>query len=239
MEELEIIHKDPWFVGINKPSGLLVHRSALDSRERRFALQMLRDQLGEQVYPLHRLDKPTSGVLLFGLTPEAAAKGAALFEGRELKKRYLALVRGYIEESGVVDHPLKPVKDKLLKNSEGGLPLQALTRYGCLGKVELPIAVDKFPTSRYSLVELMPETGRRHQLRRHMKHLGHPIVGDTTYGKRSHNHFFRDHYGCGRLLLAAVELSFVHPFTGEPLSLTARPGECFEGILGRLGLTAE
>ena len=223
-------------VAINKPPGLLVHRTAIDRHESRFALQLLRDQLGQRVYTIHRLDKPTSGLLLFGRNSEAAAHVARQFAQRRVDKHYLAVVRGYCPEQGTVDHPLRDKADSVGRGSDGERPARdAQTQFKRLATVELPYAVDRYPSSRYSLVSLKPLTGRRHQLRRHMKHLGHPIIGDAKHGKGVHNRFFNLRFGCGRLLLACTGLAFDHPVSGERVELSASPGDDFRRLLHALG----
>lgn len=198
--KLTLLYQDEWLVAVNKPSGLLVHRSWLDKGETRFAMQMTRDLIGgRHVYPVHRLDRPTSGVLLFALDPVIARALTEAFTQRQVHKEYLALVRGWAPEQGVIDYPLKEQLDKIADAmSNPDRPAQdAVTTFRRLHKVELPHAVSKkHPTSRYSLVRLFPKTGRKHQLRRHMDHLFHPIVGDTTHGDGRHNRFFREHFGC-------------------------------------------
>ncbi len=210
---LEIIYQDNDLVAIHKPSGLLVHRSHIDPHDNKNAMHLLRDQLGQWVYPVHRLDKPTSGVLLFALSAEIARSMCEQFEAGEVNKIYQAVVRGYLFESCVIDHPLKSIADfkqhkKTLSQVEAK---ESITEFRCLAKMELPVCIDKYPTSRYSLVELNPKTGRKHQLRRHMKHISHPIIGDPKYGKSKHNNFFVQMFACRRLLLAATDLEFVHP----------------------------
>lgn len=234
-ESPEIIWQDDSFVAVNKPAGLLVHRSPLDPREERFALQLVRDRLGRRVYPVHRLDRPTSGVLLFALSPEGAQQLAAAFAERGVEKRYLAVVRGVVPEEGVVDHPLADLPDRYLSSRQDGEERGAVTGYRRLASAELPVAVGRYPTSRYSLVAAFPRTGRRHQLRRHFKHLCHPIIGDTNYGEGRHNRFFREELGCARLLLHAVELTFPHPSTGGEVTVTAPPGGAFASLIDRLG----
>jgi tRNA pseudouridine65 synthase len=240
-ERLEILYRDAWLVAVNKPSGLLVHRSWIDKDETRFALQMVRDQIGQYVYPVHRLDKPTSGVLLFALDSETAKRIGEAFEAGEVHKEYLAVVRGYTDEAGCIDYPLKEILDKMTDaKARRDKPAQeAVTAYERLATVELPLPVGRYETARYSLVKLRPETGRKHQLRRHMKHLLHPIIGDTKYGRTEHNNLFREHLECRRLLLASTAMELTHPVTGEPLRINASPGEAFEAILRRFGWPAE
>lgn len=221
--QLPIIYQDEYLVAIDKPSGLLVHRSRLASDAKQFAMQMLRDQLGQHVFPVHRLDRPTSGVLLFALDSETARLVTEQFAERQLDKTYHAVVRGYVPEAGHIDYALKEELDKIAdKDARDDKEAQpAVTDYQCLQQIELPFKVSKkHDTSRYSLVKLMPKTGRKHQLRRHMSHIRHPIIGDTRHGEGRHNRFFREHFDSHRLLLAATELKLSHPYTGEPLTLS-------------------
>lgn len=228
---LDILYQDDHLVAINKPSGLLVHRSPIDASETRFAIQLTRDQIGQRVYPAHRLDKPTSGVLLFALNSETAGVLGEQFRNRSVTKTYLAVVRGHAEAEGHIDHALREQLDKVAGMAADSEPVkeakEALTDYRCLLQTELPYPVGRYPTARYSLVELKPKTGRKHQLRRHMKHIFHPIVGDTTHGDGRHNQFFREHYKCHRLLLHARSLQVVHPHTGEMLTIYAPLPEDF------------
>jgi tRNA pseudouridine65 synthase len=235
--ELEILYQDEFLVAINKPSGLLVHRSWLDSNETEFALQKLRNQIGQYVYPVHRLDKPTSGVLLFALDKESAHKMMMKFSDHDMHKRYLAVVRGHLGE-GELDYALKVVLDKISdKNVKQDKPAQsAVTKYRCLAQTTVPIAVRPYDSSRYSLMELTPKTGRKHQLRRHMKHLRHPIIGDTSHGDGHHNVMFRDNFSNNRLLLHAAYLSFKHPHTDLFIEINATIDETFTSILKAIKL---
>ncbi|RNC71732.1 MAG: tRNA pseudouridine(65) synthase TruC [Desulfuromonadales bacterium] len=234
---MEIIYRDESLVAVNKPSGLLVHRSPIDRHETRFALQEVRDLLGQRVFPVHRLDKPTSGVLVFGLSPSAARHLADAFEAGRVAKTYLAVVRGVTDDEGIVDHPLVEEPDRMGKGSVLSAPplRSAVTGYRRLASVELPFEVGRYATSRYSLVLALPQSGRRHQIRRHLKHLFHPIIGDTKYGEGRHNRFFRKELGCDRLLLHAVELTLPHPATGLPLTITAPLDAPFAALLERFG----
>lgn len=201
LDPLRILHLDAALVAIDKPAGLLVHPSALDAHEERTALQLLRDQLGERLWPLHRLDKATSGVLLFARSADAARHWGAAFEAGQVRKRYLALVRGWPPAQGEIDQPL--ARDPELP-SAGQPRLQALTRYTRLACFEWPFSVDgRHPTSRYALMAVEPITGRRHQIRRHFKHIAHPLVGDSTHGKGAHNRAVAAWLGTSRLWLHA------------------------------------
>lgn len=230
MQHLPIIFQDEHLVIIDKPAGLLVHRTALARGERWFAMQMLRDQIGQHVFPIHRLDRPTSGLLVFALNADIARLMGEQLASREVQKTYHAVVRGYLPAEGRVDYPLKEeldaVADRLAQQDKDAQ--EAITDYRTLKQIELPVAVSKkHATSRYSLVELTPKTGRKHQLRRHMAHLRHPIIGDTNHGDGRHNRFFREHFDCHRLLLAATGLRFQHPVTGQTVPLEIDLPEVF------------
>lgn len=229
---LPILYQDNDLIAIHKPAGLLVHKSPIDKYETHYAMQILRDQIGQWVYPLHRLDRPTSGVLLFGLSREVAQMMGQQFEQHQIQKTYQAIVRGYIAESGIIDHPIKPTADFKSDKKRFAMkePQEAVTEFSRLGTLEVPYCVDQFSTSRYSLVELSPKTGRKHQLRKHLKHLSHPIIGDPKYGKSRHNNFFKEHFDCHRLLLAATELHFTHPVNLTAVTIRAK----VDGVFARL-----
>ena len=231
---LNLLHHDADLVVIDKPPGLLVHRSQLDRHETRFAVQLLRDQIGQHVWPVHRLDKGTSGVLLFALRPDVATTLSAQIQRGEVKRRYLAIVRGHPPSDGLIDHPLDTPADAY-EDLDHGEARTARTVFRRLADVELPVAVDRYPTSRYALLALYPLSGRRHQLRRHLKHIAHPIIGDSTYGKGHHNRFFAKELGVGRMLLACTALAFRHPCNQRPLLITTTPGEGFSQLAQRFG----
>lgn len=234
-ETLPILYRDDCLIAVNKPPGLLVHRSDLDRHETRFALQILRDQIGRVVWPVHRLDKGTSGVLLFALDREVGKAVSAQFERGEVEKTYLAVVRGYPPESGEINHPLARMADEHAGIRGGQQAQTALTRYRRLATVELPYRVDRYPSSRYALLELRPLSGRWHQLRRHLKHIAHPIIGDATHGQGRHNRLFQELFDCRRLLLAATGLRLTHPLSGLELPLSAPLAEDFQRLLEALG----
>ncbi|NOR56393.1 MAG: tRNA pseudouridine(65) synthase TruC [Sulfurovum sp.] len=231
-EALEILYQDAYIVAINKPSGLLVHKSPIDKRETRFALQELRNQIGQYVHPVHRLDKPTSGVLLFALNKEMAQKMSLAFRENEIKKEYIAIVRGYTEEVSCIDYALKQMLDTKEEKRLGITKeeQEAITDFKRLATVELPYAVSRYPVARYSLLQLKPSTGRKHQLRRHMKHIFHPIVGDTKHGRGEHNKLFREKFDCHRLLLHAHRVTFTHPVTQKNTEIIAPFDDVFERL---------
>ena len=236
-DQLPILYRDEQIVVIDKPPNLLVHRSEIDRHETRFAIQLLRDQIDQRVWPAHRLDRGTSGVLLFGLSPAIAAQLGQQFEQGEIYKRYWAVVRGHPPESGRIDHALSRQRDDY--EYQGAASNQqaqaAITDYRRLAITELPVCIDRYPSSRYALLELLPQTGRRHQLRRHLKHLAHPIIGDTTYGKGRHNRYFADHLDCRCLLLACTALGFKHPVSTQHLQIHAPVSGEFARLLARFG----
>ncbi|MFN2168673.1 MAG: pseudouridine synthase, partial [Anaerolineae bacterium] len=182
---------------------------------------------------------PTSGVLLFALAPEIARGVSAQFAAHSVAKDYLAVVRGYCPPEGEIDHAITDKADVIAdRDRRQPRPAQeARTRYRCLATVELSHAVDRYPQSRYSLVHLQPRQGRKHQLRRHMKHIGHPIIGDAKYGKGVHNRFFQAQYNCSRLLLACVRMQLKHPASGQPLCLRAGLDPSFSALLEGFGWT--
>lgn len=236
-ETLPILYRDEHIVAIDKPAKLLVHRSEIDRHETRFAIQILRDQIGRKVWPAHRLDRGTSGILLFGLNPEIASLLGRQFAEGQVSKRYLAVVRGHPPASGSIDHPLTRQRDDYeFQGERSSQEAQAaLTHFRRLASIELPVEVDRYPVSRYALLELEPVTGRKHQLRRHLKHIAHPIIGDATYGKGRHNRYFAENLGCDRLLLACTQLGFSHPLDGRSIDLKCPPGDSFAALLKRFG----
>jgi tRNA pseudouridine65 synthase len=229
---LEILYQDEYLVAINKPSGLLVHKSPIDKHETQFALQLVRNQIGQYVYPVHRLDKPTSGVLLFALSAEIAQTMSLLFRSSKVHKEYIAIVRGFTEDASLIDYPLKQMLDTKAQKLQGITKetQEAQTEYRRLATVELPFPVSRYPVARYSLVKLLPKSGRKHQLRRHMKHIFHPIVGDTKHGRGEHNKLFREKFSCHRLLLHSTRLMFIHPISHKEVVIDAPLDKLFKGL---------
>lgn len=229
MQPLEILYHDQQYIAVDKPEGMLIHRTRRsDGTE--FVLQCLRDQLGERLFPVHRLDRPTSGVVIFGRSSEAASALCKLFEARRVEKTYLAVVRGYTDEQGVIDYPLRKEKQDRTQS-----PREAVTAYQRLATVELDIPVGRYPKARYSLVEVYPKTGRMHQIRRHFEHIFHPLIGDTTHGEGRHNRLFREHFGISRLLLVGKRLCFEHPYLKVPVRISAGVGPEIEALFKRFG----
>ena len=213
---LNILYRDDYLAIVNKPAGWLVHRTPLDKGETRFVLQTLRDQIGQHVWPVHRLDKGTSGVLVFALNAELARTLGQAFEtGEGLHKTYRAVVRGWPADEGLIDHPLKRMPDDMRTERMEVQPAQS--RFATLRRFELPLPQQGFASTRCAEVALEPLTGRRHQLRRHMKHIAHPILGDATHGKGPLNRAVAELLGLQRLWLHAQSLTLTHPVSGQPL----------------------
>lgn len=213
--EIPLLHRDDHLVVVDKPSGLAVHRGM--AQEKIVVLQLVRDLMGRHVYPVHRLDRATSGALLLALNPETARRLQEQWESGGVEKRYLALVRGIPPEEGVIDLPVP--------RSPQGLRVPAVTEFRRLASFE-----------RYALMEARPLTGRLHQIRRHFKHISHPLIGDVRYGKGEHNRFFRERFVLHRLALHAVSLEFDHPVTGERVRITAPVPEDLAGVLRAMGV---
>ncbi len=212
IKELEIIYRDEYLVAINKPHGLLVHRTRISDEKKLFALQILRDQLGQHVYPAHRLDRKTSGVLLFALEEDVNRQMQFKFSSGEVKKKYLAIVRGYTEDEGIIDYPVK---------KDNGKMAEALTRYKTLDKVEIDMPSGPYKTTRYSLVEIFPESGRMHQIRKHFAHINHPIIGDRPHGCHIQNRLLKSKWNITTMMLHAHELLFLHPVSYEEVKIKA------------------
>lgn len=215
---LEVVYRDDYLVAINKPHGLLVHRSPIAKDATEFALQKLRDQLGQQVYPVHRLDRKTSGVLLFALDLDSLKLLSQKFEAGEMHKTYLSILRGYTSDSGTIDYPL---------TNDAGKVQEAITEFKTLGRAEIPFPFGKFQTSRYSLIEAYPKTGRMHQLRKHFAHILHPIIADRAHGCNKQNRFFKEKWQMTTMLLHAKQLAFVHPRTETEIIINAKVSEEF------------
>ncbi|QMT36776.1 tRNA pseudouridine(65) synthase TruC [Neisseria wadsworthii] len=235
---LEILYRDETCIAVNKPAGMLVHRSPISPQETRFVLQTLRNQIGQHVYPIHRLDRPTSGALLLALTSHTARLLTEQFENQHIQKTYWAVVRGHLQGSGTINYPLKEEYD-----AYGATHIHpekaaqsAITDWQSLAVAELPFqSAARYPTSRYSWLALTPHTGRRHQLRRHMKHIFHPIIGDTTHGDGRQNRAVTTFCGINRLMLHARSLSFTHPHTRHHITLEAEADDNWQSLFKAFG----
>jgi tRNA pseudouridine65 synthase len=219
---LEVIYQDEYLVAVNKPHGLLVHRSPIAADASEFAIQLLRDQLGMKVYPVHRLDRKTGGVLLFALNEDMNRMMQEAYMNKQVIKKYLALVRGFTPSSSVIDYALTNEKGKIQ---------EAVTHFTTLKTYELPIPFGKQETSRYSLVEVNPETGRMHQIRKHFAHIFHPIIGDRPHGCNKQNKLFLERWNMNTMLLHASEISFEHPIIAQNVTINANRSDEFNRVL--------
>lgn len=236
MKALTVLYQDGLLVAVNKPAGLMVHSGHQLSHGRHNVIQTLNNQFGTRHYAVHRLDKPTSGVLLLARDQDAASQLAQQWQARSIEKRYLAVCRGFVEQSQfALDAPMAPPTDRFAKNPQPQPEQQCITEFQRLAQIELPVAIDKYPNSRYSLLEALPVTGRKHQIRRHLRLINHPILRDGRYGKGRHSQYFRDQLGVEQMLLHAWQLSFEHPLSGERLTLNAPLDEVWLGLLQRFG----
>jgi tRNA pseudouridine65 synthase len=224
---MEVVFEDDFFIAINKPTGVFVHKTNLDPSAKIFALQYVRNLIGQHVYSVHRLDRKTSGLLLFAKDRECQVLTNHLFATQKITKKYIAIVRGYVNDYGVINY------DILLDN---GKKVNAITHYRCLQKVELPIKTyQKFETSRYSLLSLSPFTGRQHQLRRHLAHIFHPIIGDRPHGCNKQNRAFLQFFNMSEMLLHNRFMSFLHPITGESIEMKAPIFGTFSRMIQEMG----
>ena len=208
----QILYSDDDYIAINKPTGYIVHRSPIARNASLVVLQLLRDQLGQKVFPIHRIDRKTSGVLLFALNKNANKELGHLFADHLVTKVYTAIVRGWTEDHGVIDYAL---------TNDSGKVQEALTQYKTIGKFEIDLPHGKFQTSRYSEVALYPKSGRMHQLRKHMAHIFHPIIGDRPHGCNKQNRLWKNTFQMHEMMLHARSLCFIHPFSKETIEITA------------------
>ncbi len=219
---LEIIFQDEHLVAINKPHGLLVHRTKLANDVNEFALQILRDQLEKRVYPVHRIDRKTGGVLLFSLNDDIHKTMQRRFADKLIAKKYIAIVRGYTEDQEIIEYPLR---------KENGKLQEAITKFSTLDRTELDIPLGIHMTSRYSLLEINPLTGRYHQIRKHLDHIHHPIIGDRPHGCNKQNKLFKEKFSLMTMMLHAKELSFEHPVTNKKITISAELQSEFERMI--------
>lgn len=224
---LEIIYDDGQLIAINKPHGLLVHTTNAAAGETINALRLLRNQTGQRVFPAHRLDRKTAGVLLFAFDKSINSQMQQQFMNHEVAKTYHAVVRGYTGDSGTIDYP---VADR------NGMLKDAITLYRTLERIEIPVVYGKFQTSRYSLVEIKPLTGRLHQIRKHFAHILHPIIGDRPHGCNKQNRFFLEKWNHSDMLLHARSLQLRHPSTNSTIEIVAGYQQNFMRIMEILGL---
>lgn len=227
MPALQLLHEDAYLLAVNKPAGVPVHRSRLVGRADAYLVDLLREQVGGRLFPAHRLDAATSGVLLVARDRDTAAALGEQFMARSPDKRYLAVVRGWPEPaSGVIDYALPGSRP-------GSERRPARTDYRRLATVEVPIAISRYPQQRYALLEARPQSGRFRQIRKHFAHIHHPVIGDSQHGRSDHNRLFRQHLGCHRMLLHARRIRIEHPHSGAMLDIEAPLDAAWAQLLQR------
>jgi len=234
--ELDILFQDEHIIVINKPEGLLVHRTHLDKHEEDAVVQRLRDQIGQWVFPVHRLDRATSGALILALSPSIARLLGSQFESHEISKTYHALVRGHLPLTGYINYPLAKIDEVkgTARTKVAGTEKEAETAYKTVSKFTLPMPVSRYPEARCSLVEITPLQGRKHQIRRHFKHIFHPLIGDTRYGCRHYNALFKHDALPKRMFLHALNITFSHPIDGTTININAPYPDSFVETLSWL-----
>lgn len=229
MKPIEILYQDDAVIAVNKPAGLAVHRSRMVGNADEFLIDVLRQQVDGALHLAHRLDRATSGVLLLARSNAVASALGAQFMDRSVTKRYLAVTRGWPEPAqAMIDYPLPGSRDH-------GHRREARTRYQRLACTEAAIPLGKYPQQRYALVLAEPETGRFRQIRKHLAHLRHPIIGDCQHGRSDHNRLYKQYFGCHRMLLHAWQLCLRHPLSGSPLNLLAPLDEAYLELITRFG----
>ncbi|WP_277633276.1 pseudouridine synthase [Avrilella dinanensis] len=224
---LEILYEDEYLVAINKPHGLLVHQSSIARNADEFAVQLLRDQIGQRVYPTHRLDRKTSGVLLFALDKTTNQSLTQQFTDKTITKKYWAIVRGFAPDELTIDYALR---------KDNGVLQDAVTKIKTVQRAEIDLPFGKHSTSRYSLVEAEPITGRMHQIRKHMAHILYPIIGDRPHGCNKQNKLWLEKFGMKTMLLHAHSLTFTHPKSLEEITFSAQPSEIFKEVTRLLNI---
>ncbi|WEN15848.1 pseudouridine synthase [Rhodanobacter sp. AS-Z3] len=224
---IEILYQDDAMIAVNKPANLAVHRSKMVGNAEEFLIDLLREQVGDNVYLAHRLDRATSGVLLVARNKDVAAALGQQFMERTIHKQYLVVVRGWPEPGdNVIDYPLPGSR-------ETGPRREASTRYRRLATIEVPIELGRYPQQRYAFVLAEPQSGRFRQIRKHLAHIHHPVIGDCQHGRGDHNRLYKQYFGCHRMLLHAWRVDFAHPISGAPMRIEAPLDEAYTSLLER------
>ncbi|MEO0896352.1 MAG: pseudouridine synthase [Bacteroidota bacterium] len=226
-KELEILYLDDHIVAVNKPAGMIVHRNEYTQEEFENLLNLLSRQLKKYLFPVHRLDRATAGVMIFALTKEASNKLMQMFAEKQVYKEYLTIVRGLAEESGIITRELRKKPSRKFQKAE--------THFWCLTQKELPIPLNDFPQVRYSLLKVHPVTGRRHQIRRHLSYEHHPILGDKKHGHSTHNNLWKEELKLEGLMLQSHHLKFDHPMENKEINLRVDPAPHIQKALEYMG----
>ena len=225
---IDVLFEDDYCLIVNKPNNVLVHHSYYSRNIKDDSLlQLLTKQFdGQKFYPVHRLDRKTSGIILLVKEKEYVSKFQGLFTAKIIQKKYYAVVRGFVTDFGEIDTPIK--------NPDTGIYKEALTLYKKVSQIELNIPVLPYSTARYSILELEPKTGRMHQLRKHLNKIAHPIIGDHKYGNRHHNQMFETEFGIDYLFLHAFKLDFIHPYSNEFIHIKLKPPEFWTDLFQKI-----
>ena len=212
---VNIVYEDDFILCVSKPNNMLVHHAhhSRNVADEDSLLQVLDQQFNAKFYPIHRLDRRTSGIILMAKETKHVAPFQKLFTENAIQKTYYGVVRGHAPETKIIDSPVKGRDGKVHKDAE--------THLKTVHKVILEVPVKPYDTSRYSLVELQPKTGRLHQLRIHMNKISHPLIGDAKYGDKNHNVMYDENFGWNNLFLHAHTLKFTHPFLNKEFTLKA------------------
>lgn len=222
-----ILYQDDALIAVYKPAGLHVHPTSMSRGEFDTVIRRLEEQVARRVFTVQRLDRPTAGVMLFALSSEISRDLCLCFREGKIQKTYLTVVRGFVEPSGIIDYPVRGPEHEAATAKPG------ITEFRRIGTMTAAIPVGRYASSRFSLVEAHPKTGRFHQIRQHFHHIAHPVIGDTSHGDGANNRLFREHFACRRLLLVATSMSFLHPVSGDPLTISSPPDEELSAIFSR------
>lgn len=231
--QFKVLYCDDWYIAVEKPAGLFVHRSDADRSNQDVLLPELQQQLAQRLYVVHRLDRPTSGLLLLAKSSHAASLMAPLFAHRQVAKRYMAVVRGFLPDDGTCEIPLVPEKGRGLPSTHPfATPKPATTNWKIQSRFDLPVENARYPTTRCTLVNVFPKSGRFHQIRRHFNYLGYPILGDTQHGDSRLNRILaQSRWAVRHMLLTAASLSFNHPITQNRLTIACPLNSDFKHFL--------
>lgn len=235
LPQLKIVYEDETLIAVVKPAGMSVHRNSDDRTSDHYLLQLLRDQIDEWLFPVHRLDRATSGLLILGKTSDAAAKLSVQFAEQQVTKHYVAVVRGHTPDFHRITHPLVPMRGR---GKPDGHPARvakdALTEFETVERWQLPFSSGPYPTTRCSLLNVFPKTGRWHQIRRHLNYESWPVVGDSAHGDTRVNRAMKNRGVCCRLMLMSTFLGLQHPETEQPLHLECPLDPDFQTTLDQL-----
>lgn len=227
IDKVKIVYEDEYLLGVSKPHGLFVIPGRFDKDEP-FLRRILEEKFGRRLWVIHRIDRGTSGLVIFGKTSEAHREMCILFEHRKVKKRYIGIVMGDVEYDGTIDKPIRQGRKGKYKVAENGKP--AVTKYRVMERFK-----------GFTLLSILPLTGRPHQIRVHLKYIGYPIAVDPVYNKslpEEYKEIFEPIIKAHpkALSLHSFSLKFVHPFTKKETEIKAGLSEEMKAVIERLRL---